>query len=59
MNEKSDLLKEELEKVIVNNKLTCAQAHMISDKLNIPLREIGEKADELGIKISKCQLGCF
>lgn len=43
----------------VNNRLTCEKAHELSATLQIPLREIGALCNELKIKISACQLGCF
>jgi hypothetical protein len=43
----------------VNNRLTCEKAHELSASLGIPLREIGDLCNELKIKISVCQLGCF
>jgi hypothetical protein len=41
------------------NRLTCEKAHALSQELNMPLREIGILCNELKIKISSCQLGCF
>jgi hypothetical protein len=43
----------------VNDRLTCEMAHELSNSLNVPLREIGALCNELKIKISACQLGCF
>jgi hypothetical protein len=43
----------------VNQQLTCAVAHQLSQQYGLSLAEIGRVADSLGIKISKCQLGCF
>ncbi len=43
----------------VDGKLPCAKAFYLSEKYKISISKIGEKADEIGIKISKCQLGCF
>ncbi len=40
-------------------KITCAQAWEIAEKYSITKKEIGEKINELKIKITKCQLGCF
>ena len=40
-------------------KLSCAQAHRLGEKLNVSLLLIGEAANQLGIKIKDCQLGCF
>ncbi len=42
-----------------NNRLTCEKAHELSRLLNISLKEIGVICNELHIKISACQLGCF
>jgi hypothetical protein len=43
----------------VNNRLTCEKAHDLARELNVPLQEIGAVCNELKIKISGCQLGCF
>jgi hypothetical protein len=43
----------------VNNRLSCGKAHELSEALGIPLQEIGRICNELKIKISACQLGCF
>jgi len=42
-----------------DGKLPCAQAHRLGEKLNVSYRLIGEAANQLGIKIKDCQLGCF
>ncbi len=54
-----DLLKEKIKNSLVEGKLPCAVAHQISKETNIGLKEIGRLADEMGIKINKCQLGIF
>jgi hypothetical protein len=43
----------------VNNRLTCERAHLLAGELKVTLKEIGAICNELGIKISACQLGCF
>ena len=43
----------------VNNRLTCEKAHELARELNVSLQEIGAACNELKIKISACQLGCF
>lgn len=40
-------------------KLPCAVAHELARRLQVPVVEIGQAADDLGIKIVQCQLGCF
>jgi len=42
-----------------DGKLTCAEAHMLAERLGVSLLVIGETADQLGIKLKNCQLGCF
>jgi hypothetical protein len=43
----------------LNNRLTCEKAHDLARELNVSLQEIGAVCNELKIKISACQLGCF
>ena len=40
-------------------KLPCPLAFKVADKLNTLPITVGNKTDEMGIKISDCQLGCF
>lgn len=44
---------------LVNGKLACAVAYKLSRQLNVGLRQIGQLANDEGIRISQCQLGCF
>ncbi len=41
------------------NRLSCEKAHELSSTLGVSLQEIGALCNELHIKISACQLGCF
>jgi hypothetical protein len=52
-------LKEEIMKKAVDRKLPCAAARKMAEDLGLPYSEVGAAADELGIKIKNCQLGCF
>ena len=52
-------LKEEIMKKAVDLKLPCAVARKMAEDLGVPYSEVGAAADELGIKINNCQLGCF
>lgn len=54
----TDLEKRVLE-TAKDKKLPCKVAFKLSDELNISLKEIGEIANKLNIKITNCQLGCF
>jgi len=52
-------LESKMKSSLVNGRLPCAIAFQISRELKVSLKEIGETANKLGIKISGCQLGCF
>ena len=54
-----DKVKEEIKKKAINGKLPCPLARKIAKELSISYREIGKIADELDIKITNCELGCF
>jgi len=40
-------------------KLPCAVAFAIAKELGVSPMDVGRKANELGVKIIECQLGCF
>lgn len=52
-------IEEEMKSSLVNGKLPCAIAFQMAERYEISTKEIGDTANKLKIKISKCQLGCF
>ncbi len=50
---------EAIQAASAGNRLSCEKAHELSKTLSVSLREIGALCNELHIKISECQLGCF
>lgn len=52
-------VREEIKKKAENNRLPCPVARRIAQELSVSLKEIGLAADELKIKITDCELGCF
>ena len=52
-------LVKEINASLTEGRLPCPMAFKAALKLNIVPITVGVKADELGIKISNCQLGCF
>jgi hypothetical protein len=48
-----------IQAAVVDNRLSCEKAHALSGELKISLAEIGALCNELKIRISQCQLGCF
>ncbi|MFN3396199.1 MAG: hypothetical protein ACK4Z9_05315 [Thermodesulfovibrionales bacterium] len=57
-----DLIKR-VEKLLVENALNgrilCSVARGIAEDMGVSYEKIGEIADEIGIKITNCELGCF
>ena len=56
MNEE---LKQEMMEQAADGKLPCAVARKIAEDLNISYKEVGDAANDLGIRINNCELGCF
>lgn len=52
-------LKNKLQEQSVDGRITCAIARKIAEELGIAYKDVGAAADELGIRIRDCQLGCF
>ena len=55
--------REKLEKAVrekaKEGKLPCAMCFKIAEEFGISKKEIGEVLNDLNIRISQCQLGCF
>ncbi len=41
------------------DKIPCAAAFKLADDLGLSRQELGDLLNELHIKITRCQLGCF
>lgn len=52
-------IKNELLALAKCGKLTCAEAHHFAGSIGVSLATVGKMANEAGIKIRDCQLGCF
>ncbi|MGB9880582.1 MAG: hypothetical protein ACPLRM_07450, partial [Anaerolineae bacterium] len=50
---------EAIHKVLVDGELPCAAAFVVAQRLGVDPLEVGKTADELGVRLSKCQLGLF
>ncbi len=44
---------------LVEGQLPCAEAFRLAEELKIKPATVGQAADELGVRISRCQLGLF
>ena len=54
-----EALMEAVRKSAHGGRLTCERAHELGKEHDVPLQEVGAVCNELNIKISACQLGCF
>ena len=52
-------IEEKLSKAAKDDRVLCSVALAIAKSLDISPKEVGRLANQLDIKISKCQLGCF
>ena len=52
-------LEEALRQAAPDGRINCAAAFGLARKFSVPSQMVGETANRLQIKISKCQLGCF
>ncbi len=48
-----------LAKADANHKLACADAWALAEELQVSLGAVGQAAEACGVKITRCQLGCF
>jgi hypothetical protein len=55
----ADALERECKDTGSGRKITCKTALRIADELGVDPSLVGETANQLGIKIIACQLGCF
>ncbi|HXX81739.1 MAG TPA: hypothetical protein VEI46_09325 [Thermodesulfovibrionales bacterium] len=55
----NDKVAEEIRKRAANGRLSCTAARKIAQDLSVSFREIGRTADQLKVKITDCELGCF
>ena len=52
-------LEETIKEKAKDGKLPCAMCFKIAEDFGISKREMGKVLNEIKIKISQCQLGCF
>ena len=54
-----DKIVEEIQKKTINGKIPCPIARKIAKDLSVSYKEVGRVANELNVKITDCELGCF
>jgi LAO/AO transport system kinase len=55
----SDEIRQKLKQVSKEGKITCAQAEKIAEENGLSRLQVGKIINELELKITSCQLGCF
>jgi len=59
MIDRKEKIKASLRESSVDGKISCSLARKIASDLSVPFGEVGKTANELKIKITGCELGCF
>ena len=63
MRKELSMNRQKLEKAILEkareSKIPCAACFKLAEESEISKREMGKILDEMKIKVSQCQLGCF
>ncbi len=57
--DKKTILQKRILSAAKNGRLRCLNAMAIAGSMGIKSCEVSEAANDLNIKISSCQLGCF
>ena len=52
-------IQHEVEQAASDGRLDCHTARALAEKLGVGYSEVGAAADEAGVKIHSCELGCF
>jgi hypothetical protein len=43
----------------VDGRVTCPVLRKLAEEMGVTVRAVGDAANEAGIKIKNCELGCF
>jgi molybdopterin-guanine dinucleotide biosynthesis protein len=54
-----DKVRELIQEKATDNRLPCAAAFKIAEETGVPRNRVGEILNEMEIKVTTCQLGCF
>jgi len=59
VEDKSGKIEESVREAAPDDRMSCTVARAIAADLDVPVGDVGEAADRLGVKIYGCELGCF
>ena len=54
-----DKLIEKVKAAAPDNRISCGAALKLAEAEKVSSRDLGDLLDEIGVKVSECQLGCF
>lgn len=54
-----DEIEQAIRDSVIEGELACVAAFLIADRLSVNPLDVGQGADVLGVRLSKCQLGLF
>ncbi len=52
-------IKQKLQDRSVDGTVTCHDARELAEDLGVAYKEVGDAANELDVRITGCELGCF
>lgn len=52
-------IRQSIERAAADGRVACGLLLELAERTSTPPRRIGQLCDEMGIRISNCQLGCF
>ncbi len=55
----SERLEQAIREALVDEQLPCAEAFRIAKEVKVSPAQVGEAANELGLRMARCQLGLF
>ncbi len=54
-----DKLRKAIADAATNGKVPCKALLLIAESLDVPPDRVGNTCDEMKVRVSACQLGCF
>ena len=55
----TDEIKERIKAAAPEGRIPCPAAFRLAEEMGLSRKDLGELLNELKIKITQCQLGCF
>jgi hypothetical protein len=59
MTEPTPDVAEAVRQAATDRRITCEHLRRLAEELDVPYRVAGKAADDAGIRVKACDLGCF